>query len=126
VKVLATYNIKGGVGKTATAVNLAWLAARDGLRTVLWDLDPQAAATFYFRIDPRVKGGGGDLVRRKPISLDSTWSRRTSRTAISTSPSPTPSAPSGSWRSCCARSHPCSHRDAGAHRNSSGSNPARS
>jgi cellulose biosynthesis protein BcsQ len=65
VRVLATYNIKGGVGKTATAVNLAWLAARQGLRTVLWDLDPQGAATFYFRVSPRVKGGGGDLVRRK-------------------------------------------------------------
>jgi cellulose biosynthesis protein BcsQ len=39
VKTLATYNIKGGVGKTASAVNLAYLAARDGLRTLLWDLD---------------------------------------------------------------------------------------
>jgi cellulose biosynthesis protein BcsQ len=65
VKVLATYNIKGGVGKTATAVNLAWLAARAGHRTVVWDLDPQGAATFYFRVAPRVKGGGGGLVQRK-------------------------------------------------------------
>ncbi len=29
-RVLATYNIKGGVGKTSAAVNLAYLAARDG------------------------------------------------------------------------------------------------
>jgi chromosome partitioning protein len=63
VRVLATYSIKGGVGKTAAAVNLAYLAARDGARTLLWDLDPQAAATWLFRIKPRVKGGGAALVR---------------------------------------------------------------
>ena len=61
--VLATYNIKGGVGKTSTAVNLAALAAREGQRTLLWDLDPQGAATFLFRIKARVKGGGKRLVR---------------------------------------------------------------
>ena len=65
MKVLATYNIKGGVGKTSTAVNLAYLSAREGARTLLWDLDPQAAATFLFRIRPRVKGGGHALVTRK-------------------------------------------------------------
>lgn len=69
MKVLATYNIKGGVGKTATAVNLAYLAARDGYRTLVWDLDPQGAATFYFRIRPRVKGGGKKLIRGK-LDLD--------------------------------------------------------
>ena len=62
---LATYNIKGGVGKTAAAVNLAWLAARDGRRTLLWDLDPQGAASFLLRIRPRVKGGGKALIRGK-------------------------------------------------------------
>jgi chromosome partitioning protein len=68
VKVLATYNIKGGVGKTSTAVNLAYLAAREGWRTLLWDLDPQAAATYLFRVRPRIKGGGRALVtRRRPI-----------------------------------------------------------
>lgn len=68
MKVLATYNIKGGVGKTSTAVNLAYLAAREGRRTLLWDLDPQGAATFIFRVRPRVKGGAHALVtRRRPI-----------------------------------------------------------
>ena len=62
---LATYNIKGGVGKTSAAVNLAYLAARDGARTLLWDLDPQGASTFLFRVKPKVKGGGGKLVRGK-------------------------------------------------------------
>ena len=65
MKIFATYNIKGGVGKTATTVNLAFLSARSGARTLVWDLDPQAAATFYFRIKPKVKGGGKGLIRRK-------------------------------------------------------------
>ncbi len=63
MKVFATYNIKGGVGKTATAVNLAYLSLAGGARTLLWDLDPQGAATYYFRIKPKVKGGGEKLVR---------------------------------------------------------------
>ena len=65
MKTLATYNIKGGVGKTASAVNLAYLAARDGLRTLLWDLDPQGAASYLLRVRPRVKGGGKALVLGK-------------------------------------------------------------
>jgi chromosome partitioning protein len=68
VKIFATYNIKGGVGKTATAVNLGYLAARQGYRVLLWDLDPQGAASFLFRVKPRVKGGGRALIRgRRPV-----------------------------------------------------------
>jgi cellulose biosynthesis protein BcsQ len=63
LKIYATYNIKGGVGKTTAAVNLAYLSAADGQRTLLWDLDPQGAASFLFRIKPRVKGGGKALIR---------------------------------------------------------------
>lgn len=44
--ILATYNVKGGVGKTTASVNLAWLAASEGFRTLLWDLDPQGGAGF--------------------------------------------------------------------------------
>src|SRR5262245_34162372 len=54
MKTVAIYSMKGGVGKTTTAVNLAYLAAVSGQRTLLWDLDPQAASTFAFRIEPRV------------------------------------------------------------------------
>jgi cellulose biosynthesis protein BcsQ len=63
MKVFATYNIKGGVGKTSAAVNLAYLAATDGRRTLLWDLDPQGSATFLFRIKQGVRGGAKSLVR---------------------------------------------------------------
>lgn len=69
MRVLAAYNIKGGVGKTATAVNLAYLSAYHGARTLVWDLDPQGAATFYFRV--RGKVGGGKRHIRGKQDLDS-------------------------------------------------------
>jgi cellulose biosynthesis protein BcsQ len=70
MKVLALYSIKGGVGKTTAATNLAWLAANEGRRVLLWDLDPQGGATFLFRVAPKVKGGGQALVSGKRDLLD--------------------------------------------------------
>lgn len=58
MKVLATASIKGGVGKTATAVNLAAEATREGVRVLLWDLDPQGSATYLLRAEHRLTGGG--------------------------------------------------------------------
>ena len=52
---LALYSNKGGVGKTAAAVNLAYLAAKSGKTTLICDLDPQGATTFYLRVKPKVK-----------------------------------------------------------------------
>jgi chromosome partitioning protein len=62
---VALYNIKGGVGKTSAAVNLAWVAADEGARVLLWDLDPQGAASYLLRIRPKVRGGGAKLVSGK-------------------------------------------------------------
>ena len=65
MKVIATYSIKGGVGKTTSAVNLAYEAARAGARVLVWDLDAQGSATFFFRVKPEIKGGAAALVRAK-------------------------------------------------------------
>ncbi|WP_275288672.1 ParA family protein [Halomonas elongata] len=65
MRMLALYSIKGGVGKTASAVNLAAQAARAGNRVLLWDLDPQAATSFYLRSKPKIRGGVEKLVKGK-------------------------------------------------------------
>ncbi len=62
MKIIATYNIKGGVGKTSTAVNLAYIAAENGYKTLVWDLDPQGASSYYFRVKPKIKGGSKKLI----------------------------------------------------------------
>lgn len=45
-------NQKGGVGKTTTSVALGGLAAAQGLRVLLVDLDPHGSLTSYFGHNP--------------------------------------------------------------------------
>jgi len=57
MKTVAIYSLKGGVGKTSLAVNLAWAAAtRSAHRTLLWDLDAQAASSFILGGDEATDG----------------------------------------------------------------------
>lgn len=60
---LAIYSNKGGVGKTATAVNLSYLAAQTGAKTLLCDLDPQSSATYYFRVKPKLRSGVMGMIK---------------------------------------------------------------
>jgi cellulose biosynthesis protein BcsQ len=69
VKAFALHSLKGGVGKTTAAVNLAWLAAQEGLRTMLWDLDPQGAASMYLSVKTGVAGGAEHVLRGKDLEL---------------------------------------------------------
>ena len=65
VRIIAVSNIKGGVGKTTTAVNLAYLSARGGARTVLWDLDSQGAASWILQAEEKKRTTVRQLLDRK-------------------------------------------------------------
>ncbi len=59
---IAIYNLKGGVGKTASAVNLAYLSAKEGYKTLVWDLDPQGSASFYLGAATSIKNESKKLL----------------------------------------------------------------
>jgi len=65
MKVIAVYSNKGGVGKTATAVNLSYGISCLGKSTLLCDLDSQGAAGYYFRIRAKKKFHRKKLLKGK-------------------------------------------------------------
>ena len=70
MKTLAIYNIKGGVGKTATSVNLSYLASMENIQTLLMDLDPQGATSYYFRIKPSKKLDSEKMFQKSSNNLE--------------------------------------------------------
>ncbi|NMD29270.1 MAG: ParA family protein [Bacteroidetes bacterium] len=61
---IALYNLKGGVGKTASCVNFSYLAAADGFKTLLWDIDPQGSSSFYYKVKPKQHPGIKKLITK--------------------------------------------------------------
>lgn len=53
--IITVYSLKGGVGKTTTAINLAYLCAQEGARTLIWDLDLQASTSLILSSDAKKK-----------------------------------------------------------------------
>jgi chromosome partitioning protein len=66
---IAIYSLKGGVGKTTMAVNLAFAAVKSGRKTLLWDLDPQGASTWLLGGDQPV-GGDARAIFSKDVRPD--------------------------------------------------------
>lgn len=63
--VVGVFSVKGGVGKTTIAVDLAWRFARAGHRTLLWDLDPQGGSAFLLGHQPRRVARAAALFQRE-------------------------------------------------------------
>ncbi len=67
---IALYNLKGGVGKTASAINLAYLAASEGYKTLVWDMDPQGSSSFYLGAVSGTKNESKKLLNSEKGLLD--------------------------------------------------------
>ncbi len=66
--IIAVYNVKSGTGKTAMAVNLGWCSAQISERsTLLWDLDPQEAASDIIGAGLTVKEDAAQAFKAKHI-----------------------------------------------------------
>lgn len=63
---IAIYSVKGGVGKTTLAANLAWCSAEIFRHpTLLWDLDAASGAAFLYGIDARGESHAEDVYSRQ-------------------------------------------------------------
>lgn len=69
--VIAVYSVKGGVGKTTLAVDMAWRSAvRSGHGTLLWDLDPQGGAGWLLGLPDRTTNSASLAFRKEGNPAD--------------------------------------------------------
>lgn len=62
---IAVYSVKGGVGKTTIAANLAWCSAElSGRPTLLWDLDAAGGSGFLYGLEPQETRQAGEIFSR--------------------------------------------------------------
>lgn len=65
MEIIAFFNLKGGVGKTTSAVNIAWHAANEGIPTIIWDLDPQGATSWLLKTKAQAKSSPKHILSGK-------------------------------------------------------------
>ena len=71
LRTIAVHALKGGVGKSSFAVNLAWVSAvLSRRRTLLWDLDPQGAATWLLQPPKKAKDAAQAVFTREVDAHD--------------------------------------------------------
>lgn len=64
--VIAVYSVKGGVGKTTLAANLAWCSSQEsGWNTLLWDIDAAGGAGFLLGVDVVPKRAADSVFSRE-------------------------------------------------------------
>lgn len=76
MRVIALFHLKGGVGKTTGAVNLAYEAAQAGHKVLCWDLDPQGAATWFLGCEANGPHGKRLVNSRQALSgavMETAW-----------------------------------------------------
>ncbi len=69
--VIAVYSVKGGVGKTTLAVDMAWRSAmKSGHSTLLWDLDPQGGAGWLLGLADSSESSAASVFRKDASPAD--------------------------------------------------------
>ena len=72
MRTIAVVNQKGGCGKTTTAINLAAVASRRSMRTLLVDMDPQGHCAAGLGIpEERIEGGTTAVLLGERVDADS-------------------------------------------------------
>ena len=70
MQIISVINLKGGVGKTTIALNLAATLADQGHQVVLIDADPQQSATQWAQQGPAAGGAGALPMAVAPLRAD--------------------------------------------------------
>ena len=78
MKIISFLNIKGGVAKTVSTVNVAAELGKQGYKVLIIDLDPQSNATKYLNMyDSRIRGSyellSGEDVSVSITKYDGVW-----------------------------------------------------
>ncbi len=78
MKIISFLNIKGGVAKTTSCVNVAAQLGREGKKVLIIDMDPQSNATKYLNVyNPKSKGTyeilNGEDVPVQITAYDNVW-----------------------------------------------------